>query len=126
MYMEFYCLCLQFFPLYRTEIPEAWNKSIKLQMKLGLVDGKSHIQALKNEKLDQFIGYLFAGMNYITIGQPGRDIGNPRELANLLIRERYLTEHSDIATSLMELQYLTKQYAPKFRRMSWYVSLPCK
>lgn len=115
MYIEFYALCLQYFPAYRTEIPEAWNKSIKKQMKLGLVDAISHIHALKNEKLEEFITYLFAGINYGVIGQTGRDLASEVDLSNLLFRNRFLTNSPELATNLMDLQYLTKQYAPQFR-----------
>ena len=113
MYLEFYGLCFQYFPLVRTEIPEAHNKYIKKEMMNGLVRQSAHHQALINEKSKYFINLLFSGMEF----GPGNNLMSRKHVVEMIKRDCRILAGQLFDPSLLDLQYTLKRYGRRFFSM---------
>ena len=112
MYLEYYGLCLRYFPLVRTEIPESHNKYIKKEMMKGLVRQAAHHQALIHEKSKYFINLLFSGMEFGT----HNSLMSRKQLVQTIKRECAILSGELFDPALLDLQYTMKRYARRFFR----------
>ena len=117
MFVEMYGLCFQYFPLVRTEIPEAHNKYIKREMKKGLVRQCAHHQGIINESATKFVNLLFSGYQFGN----GISITNRTDLIDTIKREADHLAETLFDPSLLDLQHAMKKYAINFGRMCFSI-----
>ena len=113
MFIEMYGLCFQYFPLVRTEIPEAHNKYIKREMKKGLVRQCSHHQAIINRSAKTCVNLVFSRMTFGNFNS----IMRQNDLVDTINRECANLAGTLFDPSLLDLQQAMKKYAINFGRL---------
>lgn len=119
MFVEFYGMCLGYFPLVRTEIPEAHNKYIKKEMMQGLVRQASAHAGLINEKSKYFIDMLFSGLHF------GLDVDlNSRDKLLIMIKRECANLAGELFDpALLDLEQSIRKYGKCFQ--SLFVQTKC-
>ena len=113
MFVEFYGMCLKYFPLVRTEIPEAHNKYIKKEMMRGLVTQASAHAGLINEKAKYLIDMLFSGWHFGI----GVNLSSRKKLENMIKRECSNLAGQLFDPALLDLQQSLRKYGKNFASM---------
>lgn len=111
MFLEFYGLCFKYFPLVRTEIPEAHNRYIKREMMEGLVRQAAHHSGLINEKSRMFVNMLFSGLQF----GHGVDLTSRKNIIAMIKRECKELAGELFDPSVLNLHESLKNYARCFQ-----------